>query len=142
MQKSLLCLSILSLCFLTACSTTDRRISKNQALFDSYTAEQQNQIRNGEVAIGFTRDQVRMALGEPDLKATIESEEGKQTIWEYNRGDPGLGLSLGVGSVFGGRRSVGTGVGVHSHSNNTKLEKVVVFNRETGTVSQIESYDN
>ena len=142
MKTTIYSILLLGLCFLAGCSTTENRISKNQALFDSYSVETQSLIRNGEVAVGFDPEQVRMALGKPDREATVETEEGKQIVWQYLRSKPGLGLSLGVGSVIGGGSSMGTGVGVSSGSGNKELEKSIVFDRETGKVSRIESFDD
>lgn len=135
--------SILLACGLifAGCSTTNSRISKNQALFDSYPVATQSTIRAGEVAVGFTPEQVRMSLGDPDREATIETEAGKQIVWQYFKSKPGVGLSLGVGTMIGGGSSVGTGVGVSSGSGNKHLEKSIVFDRKTGKVSQVESYE-
>lgn len=135
--------SILLICaaILVGCSTTNSRISKNQAAFDSYDVETQSLIRQGEIAVGFTPEQVEMSLGKPDREATLENESGKQIVWQYYKTKPSVGLSLGVGTVLGGSSSVGTGVGVSSGSRNELLEKNVVFSRETGNVSEIESFE-
>jgi len=140
-MKSLRNLGLLSLLIgLFGCASTDRRIADNQALFDSYDVATQSMIRQGEIAIGFTPDQVRLALGDPDREATLETDSGKAILWQYYDGKPALGLSLGVGTGVGGRGSFGTGVGVGT-GGTQEVEKSIVFDRETGNVSRIESYD-
>jgi len=124
------------------CASTENRISKNQALFDSYPVDTQSKIRAGEVAVGFDQEQVLMALGKPDRETTIETEAGKQIVWQYYKTKPGVGVSLGVGSIIGGGSSIGTGVGVSTGSNNKHLEKSIVFDRESGKVSRVESHDD
>ena len=71
---------------LGACnSTPDTRIRKNQALFDSFSPEQQALIRQGIVGIGFTPDMVSIAMGTADQVRTSTTAQGQQTIWIYNR---------------------------------------------------------
>ena len=50
---------------LTACNTIDSRIGRQQALFDSYPPNVQQNIRNGVIEVGYTPEMVVMALGEP-----------------------------------------------------------------------------
>ena len=83
----LVVLSILALAFaMSACSSTpDSRIRRNQALFDSFTPEEQANIRQGIVAVGFTPDMVSIAMGAADQVRTRTVAQGEQTIWVYNR---------------------------------------------------------
>jgi hypothetical protein len=126
---------------LTACGTTqNQRITQNQAAFDTYTPAERQMIRTGQIAVGFDQDMVRMALGDPTRETTVDSAAGKQIVWEYRQIKPSLGLSLGGG--IGTRGSgVGVGTGVNVNPNNSKLLKRVIFDRYTGKVSQIESYE-
>ena len=124
-----------------ASTPTNPRIANNQARFNSYTPEERKRIRMGEVAVGFTQEQARMALGNPSRERTIDTNAGKQIVWEYRRIDPRLGVSLGAGVGTGGRGGVGGGVGVNASPDRTKLVKRVVFDRATGEVSRVESYD-
>jgi len=97
-------------------------------------------IRTGQVAVGFDTDQVRMSLGDPSREATIETPTGKAVVWEYRELSPSLGISLGGG--IGTRGSgVGLGTGVGVNPNNTKLLKRITFDRKTGDVSRVESYN-
>jgi hypothetical protein len=125
---------------LTACGTTqNQRISQNEQAFNNYTPAERKMIRTGQIAIGFDQDMVRMALGDPSRETTINSAAGKQIAWEYHKIKPniGIGLSGGINTRGSG---LGIGTGVNMNPNNTKLLKRVIFDRHTGKVSQIETY--
>lgn len=79
-----LCLLVLAGCA-TVQERRDRRIAENQELFDSFPEEIQTQVRQGSVEVGFTRDMVRLAWGEPDHVFTRITEERRATIWGYTR---------------------------------------------------------
>ncbi len=68
---------------LAACATPEARIRKNPDLFASFPSEAQELIRQGEVAVGFTRDMVQIALGSPDRIYTRQTAEGTTEIWSY-----------------------------------------------------------
>ena len=135
------CLLLSAMVALSACSSTkSQRINQNEALFKSYTPGERQMIRTGQVAVGFDQDMVRMALGDPSREATIDTAAGKQIAWEYTQMKPSLNIGLGGGiGTRGSGVGIGTGVGVSP--NKTKLLKRVVFDRQTGKVSKIESYD-
>lgn len=128
------------LLMLAACaSPKSQRISQNQSLFNTYTPTERKLIRMGEVAVGFDQDQVRMALGAPSRETTAATTGGKAVTWEYRELKPSLGLSMGGGiSTRSSGIGVGTGVGVSP--NQTKLLKRIVFDRQSGKVSKVESY--
>jgi hypothetical protein len=139
-QLTLLTLASFALLF-SACSTTkNQRITQNQAAFDTYTPAERQMIRTGQVAVGFEQDMVRMALGDPSREATVDTANGKQIAWEYRQIKPSLGISLGGGIGTRGS-SVGVGTGVNVNPNNTKLLKRIIFDRQTGKVSKVESYN-
>lgn len=98
-------------------------------------------IRLGQVGVGFDQDQVRMALGEPSRETTVETASGKAVVWEYREIRPSMGLSIGGGIGTGGRGGVGVGSGVGVSPNKTKLLKRIVFDRQTGLVSKVESFN-
>lgn len=98
---------------LAACSTPESRIGKNQAAFDSYPADVQAKIRAKQVDVGFTAEQVLMALGEPDHRSTRTDAKGSAEVWGYRDRKPRISLGIGVGGGGGGT-SVGAGVGVSS----------------------------
>ena len=87
MKSYLTIMTVIALAFaLGACSSTpDSRIKRNQALFDTFTPEDQAKIRQGIVGIGFTPDMVSIAMGTADEVRTRTTAQGGQTIWVYNR---------------------------------------------------------
>lgn len=97
---------------LLACNTTGTRIRDQQELFDSYTPEVQENLRNGIVEVGYTTEMVVMALGEPDDKAAAKPENEVEEVWTYRKSVPGFGIGLGTGGYAGAGVSIGTGVRV------------------------------
>ena len=122
------------------CSTVDSRIARNRDLFNTWPSAVQDKVVVGQIDIGFTVDQVRVALGEPDRVFTRTSADGTSQIWSYRDRGPrfGFGVGLGVGS-FGSRGgsfgSVGIGTGTGYHDD----EKMGVVFDASGRVSSIET---
>ncbi len=120
-------------------STPTARIRADRSVYDSYPLEVQEKVAAGEVGVGFTPDQVRMALGRPDRVATRTTPDGTSEVWSYR--DPGprfsVGLGIGVGGG-GGSTRVGTGVGVSTGQRVYDDEKVRVVFDERGQVSAVE----
>ena len=83
---------------ISGCATTESRISKNQAAFDAWPSEVQSSIRAGKVKIGFTTEQVRVALGEPNRVYSRQSAEGESEVWAYFESGPKFSIGVGVGS--------------------------------------------
>jgi outer membrane protein assembly factor BamE (lipoprotein component of BamABCDE complex) len=65
------------------CSTTASRIRHNPDLFASYAPDQQELIKKGQVAVGFDKGAVRLALGDPDRVRTRTTNDGTSEIWSY-----------------------------------------------------------
>lgn len=88
-QRALLMVGLLGLLLLSGCASVqelrDRRIDDNRSLFDSLPAESQQQIRRGEIALGFTPEMVRLAWGAADQVFTRVSDNRKTTVWGYTR---------------------------------------------------------
>lgn len=136
-------LIVLMACLLTVtgcASSKSQRIAQNETLFNSYTPSERKLIRLGQVAVGFDPDQVRMALGKPSREATVDTAAGKSIVWEYRELKPSLGLFAG-GSIGTRGSGVGVGSGIGVNPDRTKLLKRIVFDRQTGQVSKVESYD-
>ncbi|MBK9989485.1 MAG: hypothetical protein IPP19_01810 [Verrucomicrobia bacterium] len=130
--------SVFVLCsfLLAGCSTTDSRIKNNQASFDAAPPAVQAKIRAGKIEVGFTAEQVTMALGKPDRRYSRTTERGTSDIWAY--ADSGPAFSFGVGMASGGGGSmVGTGVGVSTGNDRYEDKMRVVF--EGGRVTAIET---
>jgi hypothetical protein len=132
--------SSLALLAATACSTVDSRIAKNRAAFEAWPPAVQDKVIRGEIGVGFTPDQVRVALGEPDRVWTRTSADGTSEVWSYRDRGPrfSFGVGVGVGS-WGGSRGTFGGVGIHTGTGYHDDEKLgVVFDR-TGQVTTIET---
>lgn len=81
-------LSLLLGCFLgfvllTACSTPQTRIRSNPQLFNSLPPAEQTLIQEGKVAVGFTPEMVKLAVGEPDRIYTRTEATGQSETWVY-----------------------------------------------------------
>jgi hypothetical protein len=116
----------LGLIAVVACSTTGSRIRSEQALFDSYPPEIQQNIRNGTIEVGYTPEMVHMALGKPDHKSQFDTEDGAFEVWTYEKSRPGIGFGIGTGSMIGSHVGVGTGVSVGEPAS-TEEQAVVQF---------------
>jgi outer membrane protein assembly factor BamE (lipoprotein component of BamABCDE complex) len=83
---------------LAACASISSRIKSHQAAFDASPPDVQAKIRKGVIAVGFTTDQVVMALGRPTRVYAKVTPKGAQEIWDYGL-DTGLGT--GAGTPYG-----------------------------------------
>ena len=97
---------------LVACNTIDSRIGRQQALFDSYPPNVQQNIRNGVIEADYTPEMVVMALGKPDRKAEMQTQDGVAEVWTYRKSVPGFGVGMGSGGYVGSGVGIGTGVTV------------------------------
>ncbi len=68
---------------LTGCSTINSRIHERAAVFYSLDPEIQQQIRHGQVGVGYTTDMVYMALGRPTQLVNRVTSDGSATTWIY-----------------------------------------------------------
>jgi hypothetical protein len=136
MKKSLmLCLAVAFLIAGAGCASSPQsRIKDKQAAFNSYPAEVRAAIERGQVAVGFTPDQVRLALDEPDRVLSRTTEGGYSEVWIYREKNARFGLGLGVGMS---NNSMGGGVGVSTGGREFPDERMrVIFT--AGRVSAIE----
>lgn len=68
---------------LTACASPQTRIEHHPEVFAKATPEQQALIKKGEIAVGFTPELVRLALGKPDRITERTDSHGTETVWHY-----------------------------------------------------------
>lgn len=68
---------------LAGCSTPETRIKSNPAVFARLTPAEQDLIKQGQVAIGFDTEMVKLAVGEPDRISERTDASGKTVIWSY-----------------------------------------------------------
>lgn len=111
-----------------ACVTTDSRSPRDQALFESFPPSVQQNIRQGTIEVGYTPEMVRMALGEPDRRTQVETEDGLLEVWTWRTSRPGIGIGIGTGRSIGSHVGVGTQVSVGKPP--TTQERAVVEFRD------------
>lgn len=115
------------------CGTLDQRISSKQEQFNAWPADVQEKIRAGRVDIGFTPDQVLVAMGEPVRKYQRTTTEGKSEVWAYTGSKVGFSIGLGVGSYRGGGAYAG-GVAYETPTYGAEDERVrIVFENDRVT---------
>lgn len=125
--------------WLAGCSTVDLRIARNREVFSTWPPAVQEKVAAGQIDLGFTSDQVRVALGEPDRVFTRTTADGTSEVWSYRDRRPRFGFGVGVGGGgFHGRHGTFGGVGIGTGGGYYDDEKLgVVFDR-TGRVTAIE----
>lgn len=120
---------------LAACATPESRIREHQAEFDSYPRAVQAKIRAGEVEVGFTRQQVAIALGRPDRTYQRRTATTAREVWAYGGGAGRSSVSVGFGTGFMGPGYGGElGLGLTDDAWEDRLR--VVF--EGGVVVSVE----
>lgn len=130
-------ISLLAALLLAACgSTPATRIEDRQSVYDSYPPEVRSKIAAGEVDVGFTMEQVELALGKPARKSKRTTAQGVSEVWAYTRSAPsfrfGVATGFGIGSQGFGSVGVGSGTG----DDNPEDRLRVVF--DDGKVSAVE----
>lgn len=108
-------------------------------LFNTDTPAERKMIRTGQIAVGFDQDMMRIALGDPSREVSVDAAGGKQIAWEYRELKPPMNVGISGGIRTGGS-GIGIGTGVGVSPNRANLQKRVIFDRQTGEVSKIESY--
>lgn len=125
-----------SLIAVTGCNSLDKRISDQRAQFDTWPAEVRAKIQAGHIDVGFTPEQVRVALGEPTRKYQRTTAEGSSEVWAYVGGRAGFSIGIGVGAARGSGAYAG-GVAYEPTTYGADDEAVrVVF--EDGKVTSVE----
>ena len=100
---------------LAGCATAPAdRIAQNRSAFDTWPAEVQAKVRAGQVAVGFTEEQVRMALGDPERVITRTTEKGVSLVWAYRHRGPHVSFGFGMAGG-GGHTGYGAGVAMTDH---------------------------
>ncbi len=122
---------------LAACSTVSSRIKSHQAAFDASTPEVQEKIRQRQADIGFTQEQVAMALGRPDRTYTRKTATSTQEVWAYGSRGGGSSLGFGFGMFGGGSSMYSGGVGINSGDSYDEDRVRIVF--ENGSVVSVEN---
>lgn len=76
---ALLCGLVLS----AGCTTPAGRIKRNPGLFASFPPEIQENVKQGKIEIGYDRDMVYIALGDPDRRYSRRTSAGDVEVWAY-----------------------------------------------------------
>lgn len=77
---------MVALVCITGCvSTPAKRIARNPELFASFPPEVQEKVKRGEIALGFDREMVRLALGNPYRRCERQTENKVVEVWSYVR---------------------------------------------------------
>lgn len=87
-------ISCAALALLAGCSTPEARIKGNPEAFSSASPGDQQLIREGKVAVGFTPEMVRLALGDPDRIFTRTDANGVNEAWSYTTYESDAGVML------------------------------------------------
>jgi hypothetical protein len=126
--------------FAAGCSTVDSRIAKNREAFNSWPPAVQDKVVVGQIDLGFTTDQVAVALGQPDRVFTRTTADGTSQVWTYRDRGPRFSFGVGVGmGSFGGRGGSFGGVGINTGGGYHDDEKMGIVFDPNGRVSSIET---
>lgn len=123
-----------ALVLLPSCSTVESRIAQNRSSFDSWPAPVQQSVSAGQVGVGFTMEQVEVALGKPDYVFSRSAAEGSFQVWSYRDKAPRFSFGVGMGS-FGGRSGVSSGLGVSTGQAYPDEKLRVIFDQSGRVVS-------
>ena len=68
---------------LSGCATPGSRIDRHPDMFAAFPPDIQENVRQGRIEVGYTRDMVFIALGNPDRTYVRLTEAGSVEIWAY-----------------------------------------------------------
>lgn len=117
------------------CSSVSSRISSHRAAFDSWPAEVRQKIEAGRIDVGFTPEQVAVAMGEPARKYTRTTKDGAEDVWSYEERGPRFSIGIGGGSYSGGG-GVGGGVTVGGGARGEDTAQVVFTDGKVSAIEQ------
>lgn len=116
-------------------SSPGSRVAADREAFNSWPAEVQDNILAGRIDVGYTEEQVRMALGVPTRITSRKDTDGTSEVWTYGDRSPRFSFGLGLGT---GSRNTSVGVGVNQTIRGSDDSRTVVFD-VTGKVKSIET---
>lgn len=85
---------LLAVLGLAGCTTPEARIKQNPELFAQLSPTDQETIKQGRVALGFTPEMVKLALGDPDRVTTRTDASGTSEVWRYTTYETDDGVYL------------------------------------------------
>lgn len=83
MSKLFSCLILMAVALVAGCQTDQAR---RQAYLQQHDSFYEQQIRNGQITRGMSKQEVRASWGDPDTKYSNNTARGIRTIWRYDRG--------------------------------------------------------
>ena len=86
--------ALVTVLFAAGCSTPETRIRENPEIFNRLNPEEQELIRQGKVGIGFDKEMVKLAVGEPDRIWTRTDANGSSESWSYTTYESADGFPL------------------------------------------------
>ena len=130
-----LALAALALATAACTSFPTDRIAAHQADYNSWPPDVQAKVRAGQVAAGFTQEQVFVALGEPSEKTQAGGPGLLSEVWLYHRHAPRFSVGIGGGGVSG-NTAVAGGVSANGLKLGLDVDGRVVF--LNGLVTEVE----
>jgi hypothetical protein len=94
MKKLAFIATCAGLLLFAGCTTPEARIKRQPELFASLSTSDQQLIREGKVALGFTPEMVKLALGDPDRISTRTDASGVSEAWSYTTFETDYGMPL------------------------------------------------
>jgi outer membrane protein assembly factor BamE (lipoprotein component of BamABCDE complex) len=68
---------------LAGCDTPESRIKDSPQVFARLNPDQQALVKNGQIAVGFDMDTVKLALGDPQRIVMHTDSTGQHQVWHY-----------------------------------------------------------
>lgn len=68
---------------LAGCNTPESRIKDSPQVFSRLNPDQQALVKNGQIAVGFDMDTVKLALGDPQRIVMHTDSTGEHQVWHY-----------------------------------------------------------
>jgi len=102
------------------------RIAAHQAEYNSWPPEVQAKVRAGQVDVGYTQEQVFIALGQPTAKTQAGVPGNLTEVWIYHRRAARFGFAVG-GASFGRGGGVAGGASVNGLKLGVDTDGQVVF---------------
>lgn len=133
-------LGVLAALVAAGCSTVDSRIAKHRADYETWPMAVREKVAAGQIDVGFTTDQVAVALGQPDRVFSRTTADGTSQVWTYRDRAPRFSFGVGVGmGSFGRHGGSFGGIGINTGDGYRDDERMgIVFDR-AGRVSSIET---
>jgi outer membrane protein assembly factor BamE (lipoprotein component of BamABCDE complex) len=96
-RNILLSSAVLCLALLAGCDSPESRISSSPDIFARLTPDQQALVKAGQIAVGFSMDAVKLALGDPAHVTVNTDKEGQHEVWHYTTYEDSSGVIIYTG---------------------------------------------